>query len=151
MLLFMLHPEGPECLMGSGIQVPSGSAENQSHFLLSACYVLGVLLTLFYLQPQEASVTGMRRSGLRKFTKLKNQSKSVEAWKDGGDGLIEATSLTPRCPLKGAEQVNVAYTDVRVPDSAHCSLGVCYLAPSAGMQLKFPSRSKQSVPVLGEN
>lgn len=53
------------------------------------------------------------RSGLRKFTKLKNQSKSVEAWKDGGDGLIEATYLTPRCPLKGAEQVSVAYTDAR--------------------------------------
>lgn len=53
------------------------------------------------------------RSGLRKFTKLKNESKSVEAWKDEGDGLIEATSLTPRCPPKGAEQVNVAYTDVR--------------------------------------
>ena len=49
-------------------------------------------------------------SGLRKFTKLKNQSKSVEAWKDGGD---EAAYLTPRCPPKGAEQVSVAYTDAR--------------------------------------
>lgn len=78
-------------------------------FFIECLLCTGSLLTLFYLQPQEASVTGMRRSGLRKFTKLKNQSKSVEAWKDGGDGLIEATSLTPRCPLKGAQQVTVAY------------------------------------------
>lgn len=83
----MLHPEGSECLMGSGIQAPSGSAENQSQFLLSTYYVLGVLLTSFYLQPQEVGVTGMR-AGLRKFTKLKNESKSVEAWKGEGDGLI---------------------------------------------------------------
>lgn len=91
------------------------------------------------------------RSGLRKFTKLKNQSKSVEAWKDGGDGLIEATYLTPRCPLKGAEQVSVAYTDARARILPRCFLCVRYLAQSAGMQLKFPSRSKESVPDLGEN